>query len=206
MFRRQARETAQALDCCFAGRSDRRFLDPGISAGPAGVQGDAAYSGSAAGGISLAPLGALKDRVALQARVFVRPPRNLVRGDHAPGQKQRLQRVEPALVVGVIAFGDLRYKSLAKVVPGISAIFAEQNREAEGSALPRRGEDELAVLSRQGGLALEVGDAVVDAHRAPLSAGMRGRATPIMQSRVTMPASCSSVQPSVPCGRCGSTM
>jgi orotate phosphoribosyltransferase-like protein len=32
-----------------------------------------------------------------------------------------------------------------------------------------------------------------------------GRATPIMQSRVTIAANCSSLQPSVPAGRTGST-
>ena len=46
----------------------------------------------------------------------------------------------------------------------------------------------------------------VDAHRALLAVGTRGRATPIMQSRVTIAASSASDQPSVPAGRSGSTM
>src|SRR5260370_14561535 len=101
---------------------------------------------------------------------------------------------------------DLVYESGTEFIPCVRALFAQEHRQAEGAAFPWRREDELAILPRQRGLALEVGDAVVDAHRAALSAGMRGRATPIIQSRVTISPSLHSNPPSVPARPSGSTL
>ena len=67
-----------------------------------------------------------------------------------------------------------------------------RRREAEDRALPGCVEDQLAVPAGQ----VQVRQAQRGAHR---------RATPIIESRVTSPASSASVNPAVPAGRCGRT-
>ena len=79
--------------------------------------------------------------------------------------------------------------------------------EAERAALPDLLEDQLAVRARQRrGYAKRVVDISESGgctHAGSCSA--KGTATPIIASRVTIAASASSSQPSVPEGRSGST-
>lgn len=76
-------------------------------------------------------------------------------------------------------------------------MLERHDAHAERAALPRLLEDELAVVARQrgGGAERRVGG------RQPA----HGSAVPIMQSRVTIPASSSSPRSSLPAGRSGST-
>ena len=79
---------------------------------------------------------------------------------------------------------------------------ARTEREPERPLLPVGVEDRLVLFRRdrtEPHLPAEIVRAV---HAA---AGSRARPVPIMESRVTSPASFSSLQPSVPAGRCGTT-
>ena len=80
---------------------------------------------------------------------------------------------------------------LAKRVPRQAELFDEGDRDRQGARLPRRFEDELAVVAGQ--------RLVVER-----CAG-HSRCTPIIESRVTIPASCSSDMSPVPSGRIGNT-
>ncbi len=79
--------------------------------------------------------------------------------------------------------------------------------EAEGSALPRLLEDELAVVARQrtvlGQRRVDLGQA--GAVQLDTASASLGTAVPIMQSRVTSVARASSPRSSVPGGRIGRT-
>ena len=109
---------------------------------------------------------------------------------------------------------DLGDQAVAEVVPGVDLVVAQRDRHAEDAPLPGRLEDQLAVLARHGQVVAEVLDALgrssslrrVSRGRAGRCAGAPTLATPIMASRVTSAASSSSVSPSVPAGRSGSTM
>ena len=110
--------------------------------------------------------------------------------------------------------GDLGDQVVAKVVPGVDLVVAQRDRHAEDAPLPGRLEDQLAVLARHGQVVAQILDALVGHRRLRPSsprprratAGAPTFATPIMASRVTSAASSSSVSPSVPAGRSGSTM
>src|SRR5206468_7320801 len=73
--------------------------------------------------------------------------------------------------------------------------------EREDAALPLFVEDRLVGLRVDRAEALHAAEVVGAVHRA----GALGRPTPIIESRVTSPARSSSLRPSVPAGRSGST-
>ncbi len=109
--------------------------------------------------------------------------------------------------------GDLGHQAVAEGVPVEDPVVAERDRHAEDPPLPGGLEDQLAVPARHGQVVAQVLDPLV-AHPRPRPSvrgrvGARGAptfATPIIASRVTNAASSSSVSPSVPAGRSGSTM
>ena len=76
--------------------------------------------------------------------------------------------------------------------------------ERERARLPLRVEDGLVLLDLDRPHAVHAAHVVHAVHRL-LPAGTVTCATPIIASRVTIAASCSSLQPSVPAGRSGST-
>src|SRR6266496_3151219 len=127
---------------------------------------------------------------------------------------QPLQGPQPAPVIAPVVLrrvaclpgSDLGDQALPEVLPVDPPGLLQRQREAEGLALPRRGEDQLAVIpgrSRRAGRVEQVAGvrtAAGIAHGAPATA------TPTMASLVTRAASSSSDICSVPAGRSGSTM
>src|SRR5205823_5960349 len=102
----------------------------------------------------------------------------------------------PVRATGVIA--DDGDQPLAKwLAVAAEARLDDGSGQTENPGLPRSVEDELAVAPRRGGGAVDV---KLQRHR-----GAHNLATPIIESRVTSAASSSSVRPSVPGGRSGST-
>src|SRR5579862_3827465 len=93
----------------------------------------------------------------------------------------------------------------AGLVDGPDAGVAHGAVEREGAALPRRVKYRLVRLRLDFAKAVHAAH-VVDAVHYETSLAFFGRPVPIMQSRVTRFASFSSLQPSVPAGRIGSTM
>src|SRR5260370_4413523 len=138
--------------------------------------------------------------------MFRTPPAELVDRHHALVDEKRLEGRQPALVVLRRALSDLFDQPGAEFVPGVGALLVEDDRHPESASFPGRFEHQLPVLARRRRAAVDVGSARIDARHRLASAGTRGRATPIMQSRLTIDAGCSSVQPPVPSGRSGSTM
>ncbi len=128
-----------------------------------------------------------------------------------------LERVKPSRVVGGCGRLGLggwasRYcarKVSPKVVPRQAEPVERDHDHAKRPALPRLLEHELAVVARERHPVAEGGvdPGQVARSCAHLIAGWLavGTAVPIMQSRVTIAASSSSLQPSVPSGRIGST-
>src|SRR5579884_858747 len=96
----------------------------------------------------------------------------------------------------------------AELSPRIAPLAMERDRHAEGTALPRRLEDELAVLARRGNLVGQARRRILqrDCHRAAASPGGDACATPTIESRLTSAASSVSSIPPVPAGRSGRTM
>src|SRR5262249_44029152 len=134
--------------------------------------------------------------------------------DQALGAGRPLQRAEPALVVapalsgriGCLPVTDLADQRLAEVLPVDQSGLVERQRQPERPALPRRGEHQLAVVTRRCGRP----GGVEEVGRVGVSSGTihgaAASATPTMASRVTSAASSSSESPSVPAGRIGKTM
>src|SRR5439155_22163981 len=85
-----------------------------------------------------------------------------------------------------------------KVAPLAPALLDQRERHAKHASLPWCVEDELAVLARERGFACH-------APHLGTHVSAHYRATPIIASRVTAPASSSSLAPSVPGGRAGTT-
>ena len=99
----------------------------------------------------------------------------------------------------------MHFARIAAAVDGPLAGVAHGAVDREHAAFP------LLVKRRLVRLRLDFAEAVHAAHvmnavHAGTSFGFFGRPVPIMQSRVTSSASFSSLQPSVPAGRIGSTM
>ncbi len=131
-----------------------------------------------------------------------------------------LEGAEPVLVVRVrlvrrvrcIPAPDPGDQMPAELLPLDGPRVVQGDDEPEGAALPGLLEDELPVAARQRRLAaerlLERGvrrRRSGHAAQAATPVGAPTTATPIMASRVTSAASSSSLIPSVPGGRCGST-
>ncbi len=119
--------------------------------------------------------------------------------------EQHFQPGEPELV---IAHGEVfgRVAVLARKAPHVDVPAARHghgHRQREGAAFP------LLVKRRLVGLGHDRAEAVLAAEVLPTvhckSVGDFGRPVPIIESRVTRSASFSSLQPSVPAGRIGTT-
>ena len=87
--------------------------------------------------------------------------------------------------------GDAGHEAVAKRIPWQAEPLDHRDGDGQRAGLPRCVEDEFAVVAGQ--------RLVVE------RCGRHSRCTPIMESRVTTPASCSSDKSSVPAGRIGST-
>ena len=83
----------------------------------------------------------------------------------------------------------------------VGADHVEHDVRAEDLALPVMMEDRFVRLEREVSHVLHSAQVVNAVHRE----SALQRAVPIMESRVTIEASCSSLQPSVPAGLCGRT-
>ena len=130
-------------------------------------------------------------------------------------REQRLDRVEPGGVVSSrgglarrwLVRGDRRHKMVTEFAPLRACALEYDDAEAERTTLPDLLEDQLAVRARQrrsdAKRVVDIGDCGGCTHVGVCSA--TGTATPIIASRVTIAASASSSQPSVPEGRSGST-
>ena len=103
----------------------------------------------------------------------------------------------PAVPVGPLRIViDGGNQMSTEVVPLAACAFDDENGHRQRSRLPWRVERGRAIGAGKGPLGKAGVDQVVRFH---------GRATPIMESRVTRPASASSDSASVPSGRIGNT-
>jgi uncharacterized membrane protein YoaK (UPF0700 family) len=131
--------------------------------------------------------------------------------------EQRLEGIEPShvirgrfgLALALRASGNRRDEVPSEVRPRSARPLEHDNAHPQRPSLPRLLEHQLPVIARQLGV-----DAERIVHRRKLGrvrahaiafARALGTAVPIMQSRVTIAASSSSLQPSVLGGRIGST-
>ena len=126
------------------------------------------------------------------------------------GEQRPLKRGQPPFVVPIaVVRGRVRPFPVADLPdqPGTELLEVDDPRvvqrdgDAERAALPRLGEDELAVRARGRSGRARRDEAGIDAAHA----GKDGTPVPIMLSRVTSAASLSSSIPSVPAGRSGRT-
>src|SRR6476619_7489993 len=108
--------------------------------------------------------------------------------------------------MGVVGLppGDGGDQPFLEVVPDEDAVLVERDRDAEDPALPRLGEDELAVGPGWGRRSVDV-ELDRKVLRQAHATGVGTRATPTIASRVTSAASSSSERSSVPSGRSGRT-
>src|SRR5690606_35139023 len=117
---------------------------------------------------------------------------------------------EPDLIIARSEIGRWR-KALAGMPRGIEGPApggAHGECECEGPALPFGVEHRFVPFRHHRSEALraaEVLGAVHEGWASARSAGVSGRPVPIIESRVTRSASISSLQPSVPSGRIGTT-
>src|SRR5438270_9642693 len=110
-----------------------------------------------------------------------------------------LQGDGPALVIRTVGIGGYGLDEVtAEEVPRQPQALDESHGQGQRPRFPRRREDQLAVVARKGAGAVHEGHVVGQFCS-------QSRCTPIMESRVTTPASSSSVIPSVPAGRSGRT-
>ena len=95
--------------------------------------------------------------------------------------------------------GDRVDETGAEILPAETELLNEPDGHGQHPPLPWRIEHELAVVARQRG---------DSAHLASLGPNRiaQSRCTPIIASRLTSTANSSSVAPSLPAGRSGSTM
>src|SRR5947209_9630480 len=113
-------------------------------------------------------------------------------------RRERFERGEPALVVRALGVAlDLRDQAVAEVVPGDSEALLQRDRHRKDAALPRSGEDQLAVAPGRGL------DPAQPRHLTRYRC--HSAAPPTMPSRVTSAVSWSSSRSSVPAGRWGRT-
>src|SRR6185437_1840988 len=134
--------------------------------------------------------------------------RDLVGADKAGAGEALLQSHQPFGVVGRGEIGRGR-EALDHCAPGIDG---PKPRETHGAiqcrdaAFPRRMEGRFVRLRLNGAEPMHAAQIVDRVHRVSPTPGVFASLVPIMLSRVTSSASCSSLQPSVPAGRIGSTM
>jgi hypothetical protein len=132
--------------------------------------------------------------------------RDLVRIDEAALDQHSLEAEKPALVIGAGEI-DLRREQLACVTRRIDV---PETGRAHGPVHRQHAAFPAFVKHRLVRLGIDFAEAVhathvVDAIHQATSLGVLGRPVPIMQSRVTSEASLSSLQPSAPAGRIGTT-
>src|ERR1700722_2314879 len=127
-----------------------------------------------------------------------RPP--VVGGDQARPAHQPFQRPQPALAVAPalagrvssLPVGDLADQRLTEVLPVDAPGVVQRQRDTERLALPRRGEDELAVVPRRGGRAGRVEQVGRASVTHWVTHGTATLATPTMASLLTRAASSAS--------------
>src|SRR5436190_9206396 len=129
----------------------------------------------------------------------------LVRREKFSLRHQFLKPCDPNLVV---RFGEIigRVEALARGPPLVdvpAAGSAHGKSEGERAPLPVRMEHGLVLFRKDRPEAHHAAHVLCPVHDT--SRGNSGSPVPIMLSRVTSEASCSSLQPSVPAGRSGST-
>src|SRR5476651_812974 len=128
--------------------------------------------------------------------------RDLVRADQLAVEQRALQAEEPFLIIRGREIDRRRYRLARKSLHVDVEVSVGAHRPHHGhhAALPPMMEGGLV------GLDLDFAEAVHAAHVVhAVHDSTLGRPVPIMLSRVTIAASCSSLQPSVPAGRIGST-
>src|SRR5579864_6109642 len=111
-------------------------------------------------------------------------------------------RLDPSVRVRFVGLANLNYQMAAELLPGARSRLGQPEGNRECARLPRSIE-RLPRVNR--GIGEQFGKR---AHRAPVGRG-GGRlilAVPTIESRLTRPASSSSLMPLVPAGRCGITM
>ena len=127
--------------------------------------------------------------------------RKLLRRNHPGFQQGLLGDVDPLLVVGLrqIEIRPQRLAQIAEPVDGKTGGEGHDLQKTTGPALPRLMKRRLVALGVDRAEAVHAAQVVDRVHLAETLP------TPIMELRVTSAASCSSLIPSVPAGRSGST-
>ena len=131
---------------------------------------------------------------------------DLVCGDQAAFQHQPFEAREPDLVIALaqILLGRPVLAGKARHVDVPAAGHSHRQRDREGAPLPFGVKHRLVRLGLHRTGPRDAAHVVRAVHQAT-SCGCFGKPVPIMLSRVTRSASRSSLQPSVPAGRIGST-
>ena len=127
------------------------------------------------------------------------PVRNVLAGEQVLPGRHATERPEPPFVVGrdftvVLCRRDFFCQRLAEQLPLERPLLVQGDGQAKNPGLPWRLENQLAILPRQRDLFWQF---LVQTPASP---------TPIIESRVTIFASSSSLSPSVPAGRFGNTI
>src|SRR5262249_53698905 len=145
-----------------------------------------------------------------------RRPERLAEVETRPHER-RLEGIEPGAVIGgssglagVIAVPlDCEGELVCELRPRDARAFERDDGHPEHAPLPWLLEHELTVRAREWRSAckraIDVGELCFDRAHATAPSGSSARPVPIIESRVTSPASRSSDQPSVPAGRSGRT-
>src|SRR5205809_442954 len=131
----------------------------------------------------------------------------LVWREEALLHEQAIEAEQPMLVVGRVQVRGAGHL-LAGVARHVDVPLAQEaggERHAEDAAFPFVVEDRLVPLGNDGPHPVHASEIMRAVHRRAAFAGAGTLATPIIASRVTSAANCSSLSPSVPAGRSGST-
>src|SRR6185437_1291382 len=132
--------------------------------------------------------------------------RDLVRRDHVAVDHRLLERQEPLLVIGAGEI-DRGREALAREALRVdvhAAVRAHGAHHGHYAAFPFVMERRLVLFDLDSAEAVHATHVMYAIHFV-FSSGAFGTPVPIMESRVTISASCSSLQPSVPAGRIGRT-
>src|SRR5579872_335170 len=132
---------------------------------------------------------------------------DLVLADQVEGDAAALEAEKPALVIGGGQIGQRRqvFERGAAAVDRPQPGDAHRPLQRQHPALPRLVEHRLVRLRLDRPETMRAAHVVDRIGHAPTSSGRLARPVPTMLSRVTSVASRSSLQPSVPAGRIGST-
>src|SRR5205809_283600 len=131
----------------------------------------------------------------------------LVWREEALLHEQALEAEQPMLVVGRVQVRGTGHL-LARVARHVDVPLSQEaggKRHAEHAAFPFVVEDRLVPLGNDGPHPVHASEIVRAVHGRAAFAGEGTLATPIIALRVTSAANCSSLIPSVPAGRSGST-